>query len=380
MSSHKGLPIVKQLLTNPMFTTQKNVTIKLGKDDSVYLSNLSDLLSDFLKRNFNINLNKDNFENLVLNVYAGFKKKIKPTLPNGGGSRSSSGKKKLRALGMTPRSVKVKQKQFAPQLHKLNATSRRVLEMQLYEGPMAEPGQQAMAPYGPTGMIRRTARTISETCTNMNSYDFKVICIFIVACILIFFGFSSLNETSTEVMGQGIVPITKQLLIDNSLFALPSSIIRLITDRITERSMELFNSAASQISTNVVATCNTNAGVLNTLFTTSTYTTCVSAQTATELARITAEQTYAMTTSLTKTLSGVNSGLNLLFIGLGLLGTSSGYIAVRLGLKTLKSRQTLTIQNFEEVDGGNNKKSKKSKKSNPTKKSKKNNKRKTRKH
>ena len=139
-----------------------------------------------------------------------------------------------------------------------------------------------------------------------------------MACILIFFGFSSLNETSTEVMGQGIVPITKQLLIDNSLFALPSSIIRLITDRITERSMELFNSAASQISTNVVATCNTNAGVLNTLFTTSTYTTCVGAQTATELARITAEQTYAMTTSLTKTLSGVNSGLNLLFIGLGI--------------------------------------------------------------
>jgi len=377
--SNKGLSIVKPFFNKDVFTTEMNHTIKLEKSDSEYLGNLSDLLGGFLTKNFKIKLNRVNFENLVVNVYEGFLHK-KPNTRSGG---SKSEKSKV----FMPRSVTLKQ----------SATARRIASMKMvpYEGSQTKDTME-MESHGPTGMAKKSSKksgSINKMCNNMNSYDFKVIGIFVVACILIYFGFSSLDETTRDVMGKGVLPITKELLVDNSIFDVPSTVIRLITDRITEKSMELFNTASIDIASNVAATCSTNAGIINTLFNTNTYTTCVTAQTATELAKITAQQTYYMTTTLTKTLSGVSSGLNLMYIGIALFGSSSGYIAVRLGIKKLKTNKYLTngssrnegrIQELNE--GGNNKKFNKSNKSNKTKKSKRtkksknSNKRKTRKH
>ena len=148
----------------------------------------------------------------------------------------------------------------------------------------------------------------------MSSYDIRVIGIFVVACILIYLGYSALDETTTSVMGRDIGSVTREILVENSIYTVPQNVIRLITDRISEQSMNLFNTESAGISANIAASCSTNAGIVNTLFNTNTYTTCVAAQTTTELARITAQQTYYLTTTLNRTLSGVSNGLNLLYI------------------------------------------------------------------
>jgi hypothetical protein len=237
-----------------------------------------------------------------------------------------------------------------------------------------------MRPYGPTGITRRISSSIpdEQRCNRMSSYDFSMIGIFVVACILIYLGYTSLNETTMNLMGKDIVTITKELLVENSIYELPSNIINIVTERVSEQSIELFSATKNEIRSNVLATCSTNAGIVSTLFSTNTYTSCVSSQTTTELARIAAMQTYYLTTTLTKTLSGVSYGLNLLYIGLGLFGSSSGYIAVRLGIKKIPRMITSNSRSrVITVDGGNknhtkhSKKSKKSKKSNKSNKSRK---------
>ena len=375
--SNKGLDVIRNLTNTDIFNTRKNTTIHLEKADAKYLNNLSDLLSVFVKKNFKITLNKDNFENLLLNVYSGFLKN-KPTTHNGGSKSRSEG-----IIKMKPRSVVLNQsataRRVAEEKRKNSQERKESMKMVPYEGNME------MARYGTTGMTKKSSKKssknsgyINQMC-NMNSYDIKVVGIFVVACILIYLGYSSLDETTRNVMGKDIISLTKEILVNNNIFEIPKTVIILITDRISEKSVELFNTAASEISTNVAATCSTNAGMLNTLFNTGTYTACIGAQTATEFSRITAEQTYYMTTTLTQALSGVSSGLNLLYIGLGLFGSSTSYIAVRLGVKNFKSQKYLTNGSssmikgrIQEVDGGNNtRKSKKSRKSKSTRKTRK---------
>jgi hypothetical protein len=385
--SSGDLKILNRVIGKDSFSTVDKYTIKgleLTTSDAEYLNNLSNLLGTFLKKNFKLNLNKNNFENLVLNMYAGFKTNKSNT--NGGGSKSGE-----KPFKMVPRSV---------QLNK-SATARRIAQMKMvpYERQEQSSDNMEMESYGPTGMTKKRSNIskksgfITGMCNNMNSYDIRVIGVFVVACILIYLGYTSLDETTTEIMGKDIITVTKEILVDNSIYQVPSTIINMITERVSEQVNELFNTARADITTNVAATCSTNAGIVNTLFTTNSYTACVQAQTSTELAKIAADQTYYMTTTLTKTLAGVSSGLNLLYIGLGLFGSSSGYIAVRLGIKKMPGMinsgrlQDLRIQ---EVDGGNKKskkhtkntkKSRNTKKSKNTKKSRKSKSiRKTRKH
>jgi hypothetical protein len=260
----KGLAIIKKnIISKGIFVTKKNNTASLNFSDSdfKYLNKLSGLLSGFVKKNFKINLNKENFDNLVLNVYSGFK----TNQPNTGGNGDNGD----------------------------NGDN---------DDNDDNEGTGNIVPYQPqthTEMTKNTSKKsgfITSMCNNMNSYDIKVIGIFVVACILIYLGYNSLDEMTTSVMGKNIVTITNEILVENSIFQVPSTIINLITKRITDQSQELFNTASSEISSNVAAVCSTNAGIVNTLFTTNSYTSCVTAQTTTELARITAQQTYYMTT------------------------------------------------------------------------------------
>jgi len=237
------LKILNRVISEDSFSTVDKYTIKgleLSAPDAEYLGNLSDKLAAFIKKNFKINFNKDNFENLVLNMYAGFKTNQSNT--SSGGSKS-------------------REKQFVPRQVQLNksATARRVAAMRMvpYEGENQSSDNMKMKPYGSTGIMKQNSKKsgfISGMCNNMNSYDFKVIAILVVACILIYLGYTGLDKTTTEVMGKDIVTITKEILVDNSIYQVPTTIINMVTDRVTDQAKELFNTARTDITTNVVAT------------------------------------------------------------------------------------------------------------------------------